>query len=542
MHNFICKHPLFHAAANGAQIVKHLKQLFPKKSFVKKSEKVIVQRKTQFSDYLVTLMDFFNKQQLLNSAKNKTHIDYESHNQLIGCIFCFLDIDSAILSHHFQYKDSMVQQLIYYDKIKIQKRNLWIKLRELEHQMNQSLLEQQQKNAQILSAPSIHSTSNLTLDEQQQKFYSKKFRLMHKYHDEIKSLALQGDLFVVQKRSQKCLIFNISSFSRIYMYPVQGISHFKSGPQLETQSPYEFEAVLYDSMSANGKKSYPISLLRDFQKLPHTFHPNGNQSMRINWKNGSSTIFYSRDRTDIAHCLSVHVKRFQKNRTRLIQHLRESLCLKRTPYDVKNEKHEKMLLSLWDTVFPDVPLTDRKSKQWSQIGFQSEPSTDFRGAGFGALHFLCYCAKNYTKQFRYIIDQERDYPLCVAGINVIEHAFRQLAVQDWDDMRADDSRWDELPLFNFLVQQYSHTSHPLEEFTCFFLFLLDHVFVEEEASYFAFGEVLDKTKKKVMEAIEEEDAISFRMLYEKCFSAEHLRKLDIVKEDRRTTRLHRDHS
>ena len=44
--------------------------------------------------------------------------------------------------------------------------------------------------------------------------------------------------------------------------------------------------------------------------------------------------------------------------------------------------HEKKLQRLWNNLRPHVPLKERKSMEWVDIGFQGkDPATDFRGAG-----------------------------------------------------------------------------------------------------------------------------------------------------------------
>lgn len=39
-------------------------------------------------------------------------------------------------------------------------------------------------------------------------------------------------------------------------------------------------------------------------------------------------------------------------------------------YDADNLEHEQKLLELWNYLMPDVPLTQRITKQWQEIGFQ----------------------------------------------------------------------------------------------------------------------------------------------------------------------------
>lgn len=44
--------------------------------------------------------------------------------------------------------------------------------------------------------------------------------------------------------------------------------------------------------------------------------------------------------------------------------------LRAEPYDADNLEHEQKLLSLWEYLMPEQPLTGRISKQWQEIGFQ----------------------------------------------------------------------------------------------------------------------------------------------------------------------------
>jgi len=48
------------------------------------------------------------------------------------------------------------------------------------------------------------------------------------------------------------------------------------------------------------------------------------------------------------------------------------------------------LVQLWNTLHPDIVLTQRVSPQWTLIGFQgNDPATDFRGMGLlGLLNLL----------------------------------------------------------------------------------------------------------------------------------------------------------
>jgi hypothetical protein len=41
-------------------------------------------------------------------------------------------------------------------------------------------------------------------------------------------------------------------------------------------------------------------------------------------------------------------------------------------YSCDNEQHEALLMEFWNVVFPDRPLENRISKEWSALGFQGK--------------------------------------------------------------------------------------------------------------------------------------------------------------------------
>jgi len=64
-------------------------------------------------------------------------------------------------------------------------------------------------------------------------------------------------------------------------------------------------------------------------------------------------------------------------------------ALRTTAYDCEDEGHEAMLMDLWRLLQPGIPLSQRRTKEWQNVGFQGEdPKTDFRGMGVLGLHNL----------------------------------------------------------------------------------------------------------------------------------------------------------
>ena len=75
---------------------------------------------------------------------------------------------------------------------------------------------------------------------------------------------------------------------------------------------------------------------------------------------------------------------------------------------------------MWNNLSPNVPLSKRKCKDWSKIGFQGEdPATDFRSMGILGLLNLIYFSKHKNVQ-QVLKDSNSEfwYPFAVCGINV----------------------------------------------------------------------------------------------------------------------------
>jgi len=88
--------------------------------------------------------------------------------------------------------------------------------------------------------------------------------------------------------------------------------------------------------------------------------------------------------------LPVNLSPLQEERLRL---LRQRIDV---PYDCSSVKHQDALKELWKLAYPNRQLPPLKSDLWKEMGWQnSDPSTDFRAAGFMSLENLIYFARNY---------------------------------------------------------------------------------------------------------------------------------------------------
>lgn len=97
-------------------------------------------------------------------------------------------------------------------------------------------------------------------------------------------------------------------------------------------------------------------------------------------------------------------------------------CERKTKYDSNNEEHEKLLLQLWELLRPEVRLTQRKSKEWGEIGFQGDdPATDFRGMGFLGLQCMVQFARTSPLEAKKILnDSTRSnwFPWAITSITI----------------------------------------------------------------------------------------------------------------------------
>lgn len=95
---------------------------------------------------------------------------------------------------------------------------------------------------------------------------------------------------------------------------------------------------------------------------------------------------------------------------------------RKTRYDSNNEDHETILLQLWELLRPGVRLTQRKTKEWGEIGFQGDdPATDFRGMGFLGLQCMVQFARTFPLDAKKILsDSTRSnwFPWAITSITI----------------------------------------------------------------------------------------------------------------------------
>lgn len=92
----------------------------------------------------------------------------------------------------------------------------------------------------------------------------------------------------------------------------------------------------------------------------------------------------------------------------------------RLQYNKENPSHQSLLRQFWMTVFPtEVISEDLKSSKWKEIGFQNtDPSSDFRGAGVFGLEQLLYISTTYPQEFKEIITSSSSYSFAISALNI----------------------------------------------------------------------------------------------------------------------------
>lgn len=131
-------------------------------------------------------------------------------------------------------------------------------------------------------------------------------------------------------------------------------------------------------------------------------------------------------------------KQFLKSFGRCVEHIwgyrqlvQEVEHLRTTQYDSANVEHEEKLLKLWTLLMADIPLENRVTKQWQDIGFQGDdPKTDFRGMGILGLDNLLFFAEEYPGPANHVLSHslhpQYGYAFAVVGINLTSMAYHLL--------------------------------------------------------------------------------------------------------------------
>lgn len=164
-------------------------------------------------------------------------------------------------------------------------------------------------------------------------------------------------------------------------------------------------------------------------------------------------------------------------------------------YDTSRPDHQNALRALWSATFPQRELHGLVSDQWKEMGWQGrDPSTDFRGAGFISLENLLFFAKTFSTSFQCLLKKQGgkgsawEYPFAVAGINITFMIMQML------DLDATKPRTFIRSVF---IQMLSDNEWAFDLLYCVAFMIMDKQWLEKNASYMEFNDVLKSTRAQV---------------------------------------------
>ncbi|CAA6659920.1 unnamed protein product [Spirodela intermedia] len=164
-------------------------------------------------------------------------------------------------------------------------------------------------------------------------------------------------------------------------------------------------------------------------------------------------------------------------------------------FDSSRRDHQEALKSLWYATYPDQELHGLISDQWKEMGWQGrDPSTDFRlilsfisGAGFISLENLLFFAKTFSVSFQRLLNKAGgkratwEYPFAVAGVNITFMIMQMLQLHSC-----------RLSYPSFLEDEWA-----FDVLYCVAFMVMDKQWLEKNASYMEFNDVLKSTRAQL---------------------------------------------
>ncbi|KAB5545168.1 hypothetical protein DKX38_013280 [Salix brachista] len=180
----------------------------------------------------------------------------------------------------------------------------------------------------------------------------------------------------------------------------------------------------------------------------------------------------------------------------------ERICTNLTPRQAKirngisHRIKSDALRALWSATYPDQELNGLISDQWKEMGWQGrDPSTDFRGAGFISLENLLFFAKTFTTSFQHLLKKQEgkrsawEYPFAVAGVNI---TFMIMQMLDLDALKSRRTF-----VRSVFLQMLSENEWAFDLLYCVAFVVMDKQWLERNATYMEFNDVLKSTRAQV---------------------------------------------
>ncbi|CAN0896140.1 ELMO domain-containing protein A [Linum grandiflorum] len=189
------------------------------------------------------------------------------------------------------------------------------------------------------------------------------------------------------------------------------------------------------------------------------------------------------------HRIFINMTPHQEERLRRLKHRMK------VNFDTSRTDHQAALRALWSATYPDEQLCGLISDQWKEMGWQGkDPSTDFRGAGFISLENLLFFSKTFTTSFQALLKKQGgtrsawEYPFAVAGVNITFMIMQML------DLEATKPRTFVRSVF---LQMLSEDEWAFDLLYCVAFAIMDKQWLERNATYMEFNEVLKSTRAQV---------------------------------------------
>ncbi|XP_047323356.1 ELMO domain-containing protein A [Impatiens glandulifera] len=168
-------------------------------------------------------------------------------------------------------------------------------------------------------------------------------------------------------------------------------------------------------------------------------------------------------------------------------------------FDASRVEHQEALRALWFATYPDQDLHGLVSDQWKEMGWQGkDPSTDFRGGGFISLENLVFFAKTFPISFQHVLKKQGgkratwEYPFAVAGVNI---TFMIMQMLELDSTKP---RSFVRPVF---MQMLSENEWAFDLLYCVAFMVMDKQWLERNASYMEFNDILKCTRAQLEKEI-----------------------------------------
>ncbi|TYI94078.1 hypothetical protein E1A91_D02G178400v1 [Gossypium mustelinum] len=165
-------------------------------------------------------------------------------------------------------------------------------------------------------------------------------------------------------------------------------------------------------------------------------------------------------------------------------------------FDGSRPDHQEALRALWSATYPGKELHGLISDQWKEMGWQGrDPSTDFRGAGFISLENLLFFAKTFSTSFQCLLKKQGgnrstwEYPFAVAGVNITFMIMQMLDL--------DASVKPRTFIRSVFLQMLSENEWAFDLLYCVAFVVMDKQWLEKNATYMEFNEVLKSTRTQL---------------------------------------------